>query len=96
METTPHKPKRRIFDFDELVKRLDEKKAKIECPICGHAQWVIKSGDYGWPNVLAWSNGRAEAYFSGFDVVALSCANCGFLRLHDVEMLGEDLLKEVD
>ena len=76
------------IDYKPLNERLLAVGARAECLICGHNNWVGLGPDRTEFTLLPtaneldeWETGRALA------VATWACANCGFLRLHSLDIL---------
>lgn len=59
----------------ELNRKLQERRAKFECPICNHERWGTDGERVTLPGL-----GAREA-------VALVCLNCGYVRWHVINVL---------
>ncbi len=79
--------------FEEAVKFLESVNAHVDCPICGNQSWAIRARlesaglKAHYPGLLG-ATEDGEAYLAvGFPVLTVSCENCGFMRLHDLESI---------
>lgn len=81
--------------IEEAARRAHEKTGSAACPFCGNTEWLTESGGN-----LAAEDGTApvfvpkdiRAYFGpapSIPSVALSCSNCGFIRLHNIAVLND-------
>jgi hypothetical protein len=65
---------------DQLIQRLRESESKSACPFCSETRWYSPG------------HGHASLVMSDrhhLAVVALICANCGFVRLHSLDTRSE-------
>jgi hypothetical protein len=71
-------------DLDRLRQQLQRVGAKTDCPICGTRSWAI-----GEEDVLLQAIGDDSdlTMGKGYVVHALTCRNCGFVRLHAADFL---------
>ncbi|MGC4396022.1 hypothetical protein [Hydrogenophaga sp. T2] len=80
--------------FDEVVAFLESVNANAICPVCG--------GNHGWGVVARLEATGVRDHYPGlvgahedgsadlshaFPVVTVTCKNCGYMRLHDVQTL---------
>jgi hypothetical protein len=82
---------------DMLSNALDARGAKPDCPMCDQNQWLSMSLSGEMETLVLHTGLRASDtggsagrvdLDSGFAVVGLYCSNCGFLRLHRLDVLG--------
>ncbi len=68
---------------EDLGARLNQVGANPQCPVCDNEQWGISPMHFALAPIEdgSVSMGRAAA------VRALTCTNCGFVRLHDPNSL---------
>lgn len=67
---------------DDVVKKLNEKKAKGACGCCGCNDWfLIKEAGA----ISQWSN---KAPSPSIPVAVFVCNNCGNIRMHSLGALG--------
>jgi hypothetical protein len=77
----------------EIWKRLYERGAGLKCPVCAHEIWMIGLGDMGNLHIfLEAASPQGEVLEvpgskGGLPVHPIVCANCGFVRLHSLEVL---------
>jgi uncharacterized Zn finger protein len=64
-------------DPQQLREALSRKGAQMPCPSCKGREWVSSGA------VELTSDPRTEVYL-------LSCKECGFVRMHDLDFLIED------
>ena len=66
-----------MADFNSFQKRvisaLQDKKAEAQCPICRTEMWQVSR------TPVAVGDTELKGYFPA---AALSCSNCGFVRVH--------------
>ncbi len=72
------------LDFAALVRLLKGKDLN-PCPACGHPFWLIGDGPLFVPRLT-----QDEGEASGFRAVALFCADCGLMHLHNFAVLEGD------
>lgn len=79
--------------ISEAARRVLEKTSGAGCPFCGNTRWLAESG-----GDLAAVDGSAPVFVPkdtrgywgpapSIPAVALSCSNCGFIRLHNIAVL---------
>lgn len=56
---------------------IRRKGGTMACPVCDERRWVSS----GVNEII--KEPKTEVFF-------LSCGNCGFVRMHDMDMLGDD------
>jgi predicted RNA-binding Zn-ribbon protein involved in translation (DUF1610 family) len=72
-------------DWRDLDNKLSSRGVSRVCPICGH--------DEAWLHAervvaLALVEEEAEAPGRAVQAAALGCENCGYIRLHNLQVLG--------
>jgi predicted nucleic-acid-binding Zn-ribbon protein len=78
------------LDWREVKNMLNSRGADGPCLACGSTNWnapgkliaLIAASDDGVANINP-SSGAVEAK----EVVSITCADCGFVRLHDAKVL---------
>ena len=64
---------------------------EVACPFCGGNQWMPalsnQTQDVGVP-VFNPDTRKVGGYF---DVASFACRNCGFIRLHSLQALGDSI-----
>ncbi|MCY1379283.1 hypothetical protein D9M69_669880 [compost metagenome] len=89
-------PKEYRVDLEKLQNFFDEKNANKGCPMCGENNWTVRTGGGKIIGVtLPFSDGGSDLYMHGLPKLALSCKNCGFMRLLDLHFC-KDALVEVE
>jgi predicted RNA-binding Zn-ribbon protein involved in translation (DUF1610 family) len=84
------------FDYEDAKRVLQARHAKATCPICGVNSW----GDLGalgnlmiqLPASTPGAEGEvviAQGQIGGLSAFALTCTNCGFVRLHAERILSD-------
>ena len=75
------------IEVPELDARLADRGARQDCPICGRLEWTVDQA----PAALNGMDPDTEEILLNVGVSAaiLVCKNCGFIRLHSVEVLYE-------
>jgi hypothetical protein len=68
----------------DLGDELNRVGANPQCPVCDNEQWGISPLAFALAPI---ENGRVSAGRAA-SVRALTCTNCGFVRLHDPNSLG--------
>jgi transcription elongation factor Elf1 len=68
------------MDEHEARRALQAKGAKLDCPSCGHNDWNMPPGAVAVVKATV-------IVEQTMDVVLMVCANCGLLRLHELETL---------
>lgn len=76
---------------DEIIQKLKDKKAILECPACGYDGFTLLEGDFT-QEFIAWG-GKLPAAIAppgrrSFNYIVLVCDNCGYIRQHAVKPLG--------
>ncbi len=76
--------------YEELRTQLNARGADQSCPICRHHRWLELGGNSDpEPIVLATVQAKGSVKAGrGYGVVGWSCGNCGFVRLHTMDILG--------
>ncbi len=77
------------MEYERLFTRLGELDTNARCPSCdGIHKWHGLGGDAPEPLVLAsiQKDGSVRADV-GFGVVGPACSNCGFVRLHALDVI---------
>lgn len=83
------------LNVSQAVDRLFAKTKDARCPICGNPDWLVESGGpFGGDDVPtpAFLLKDARGYWGPIPSVAaaaLSCSNCGFIRLHNLTVLND-------
>ena len=73
------------MDWRDVDNKLSSRGVKRECPICGHDEpWLHAERVIGL--VLVEDDGRMRDRH--VQAAGLGCENCGFLRLHNLQVLG--------
>jgi hypothetical protein len=73
------------IDVSELNVRLADRGANRACPVCTRVDWIVDDT----PAAINAADPDTETTLVGVSVPAaiLVCRNCGFIRLHSVEVL---------
>jgi hypothetical protein len=79
------------MDWKEIDNRLQARGVRRECPMCDSVEW--NAGDRGLL-LVSFDKGTlhldpAAGAVQGVECASVTCANCGFVRLHSLEVLGE-------
>jgi predicted RNA-binding Zn-ribbon protein involved in translation (DUF1610 family) len=70
--------RKHLFDF------LGSRGARKNCPLCGHEDWD------GWDERVALPPVAGPTTIDrGTEVIPLTCANCGFVRLQSAHVLDD-------
>jgi hypothetical protein len=83
---------------EDLRAALARKRALGQCPVCGISDWLfnrpflVGMGDLVERPIGSGSPADDEDSMATFDdldrgIVAVTCANCGFMRQHDTHVL---------
>jgi hypothetical protein len=79
------------MDWKEMYNRLQARGVQRECPMCNSPEW-----NAGTRGVLLISFDEGTLHLDphggnvqGVECASVICANCGFVRLHSLEVLGE-------
>jgi hypothetical protein len=64
------------------IRGVLDQRAQPECPVCGANDWASQEG-VEFPELVFRQGLKAGAA----EVVVLICGNCGFLRIHSVQVL---------
>jgi len=67
---------------DEIIQRLKDKKAILECPACAHDGFTLLEGDFTQEFITPGASHRSLNY------IVLVCDNCGYIRQHAMKPLG--------
>lgn len=72
-------------DAGKLEVRLSDKGARQECPSCGDIKWLVDDD----PAALNATDGKTGEVLldAALDAAVMVCRNCGFVRLHAVQVL---------
>lgn len=75
-----------MLDADAAVQTVFEKTGPATCPFCTNDKWLVESsGDGKADPVFVIKDPRAHfGPAPAIPAVALSCSNCGFIRLHNI------------
>jgi rubredoxin len=73
-------------EIDDIAGQFERVGAKTECPVCEHERWGISPTPFVLTPV---EDGRIEGS-RGAVVRAITCANCGFVRLHNPDAFPTD------
>ena len=85
-----------IVTQEDLVRVLDERGARLECPVCDRNEWLSMSLSGEMETLVLLTglrsvSGEIAATVNlnwGFPVVGVYCSNCGYVRLHRLDVLG--------
>jgi hypothetical protein len=72
-------------DFDQIRAQLNAKGAGRACPACGVNDWI-----FGAENALLQAvadDFTVQAIGRGYGLVPVICGNCGYVRLHNLDVL---------
>jgi len=77
---------------EEIIKILEDKKATLPCPACGHDAFTLVDGDFT-QEFFAASNrtlltGLQSPRLRSLNYIVLACDNCGYIRQHAMKPLG--------
>jgi hypothetical protein len=79
---------------DEIIQKLKDKKAILECPACAHDGFTLLEGDFT-QEFIAWGKTPFAALGVGpgpshrsLSYIVLVCDNCGYMRQHAMKPLG--------
>jgi hypothetical protein len=78
------------LSYERLIERLYEKGARSDCAMCGEDNWRgLGTVTTAQPMLLATvgEDGHVDPK-TGFQVMGWACDNCGFVRLHSLDVLG--------
>ena len=68
---------------NEVVKFLDAKKAKPDCPMCGNGTWALVDHESeGVPMIPMLKDGGLQLPPPHIPSIGLICTNCAFVRFH--------------
>ncbi|MCX8485814.1 MAG: hypothetical protein ORN53_01290 [Crocinitomicaceae bacterium] len=71
----------------KIIKRLQEKGGKINCPMWGHNNFIIADGYFNSPMQSDFQGGLVLGGPS-IPTIAIVCGNCGFMSQHALGVLG--------
>jgi transcription elongation factor Elf1 len=74
-------------DKQKIIKKLQEKGVKIDCPMCGHNNFIIADGYFNNPMQSDFQGGLVLGGPS-IPTIAIVCGNCGFISQHALGVLG--------
>ena len=87
------------LDINRAVELVKEKTDGRECPFCSHKHWLVESAPgnstlkqllgAGEPSPIFLITDN-DSFWEGpptVPAIALSCSNCGFIRLHNIAAL---------
>jgi ribosomal protein S27AE len=70
------------------IRRKVDRTANPECPSCGANDWMVQEDAEAVALLLKVPGHEGP---SGADVLIYTCGNCGFLRMHSIEVLRGNL-----
>ncbi len=71
----------------KIIKKLQEKGVKIDCPMCEHNNFIIADGYFNNPMHSDFQGGLVLGGPS-IPTIAIVCGNCGFTSQHALGVLG--------
>lgn len=71
----------------KIVKKLEEKKVKTHCPMCGNNHFIIADGYFNNQMQTGFQDGLVIGGPS-IPTIAIVCSNCGFTSQHALGVLG--------
>jgi hypothetical protein len=76
------------LDTQRIIgERLERVGAKRECPVCDHVSWGVSPGTFA---LIPIENGKlmvGREFGRASALQAVVCNNCGFVRLHAIDIL---------
>jgi hypothetical protein len=83
---------------EEIIKILEDKKATLPFPACGHDGFTLVDGDFAQELIASGareplgpafhSPGVAFPFHRSINYIVLVCDNCGYIRQHAMKPLG--------
>jgi hypothetical protein len=70
------------FDAEAMGERALGKSDK-RCPVCENTHWITGEGGV----IHSFREGGDVVLSKGYPAVVLICGNCGFIRLHSLDLL---------
>lgn len=77
------------LDYERLIERLYAKGARTDCVMCGKDEWRGLGTSSTAQTMLLTTVGEGGQVDpkTGFQVMGWACDNCGFVRLHSLDVL---------
>jgi hypothetical protein len=76
---------------DEINARLRAKGVSAACPSCGENRWDAFGDDVA---IIQLAHIDQTVATGGFDVLPFFCAYCGYVRMHAIQALREEMTPE--